>query len=391
MTRNPTILVLGASAGAGHMVAAAGIEQALRKRLPQADVRVVDVLQLSSRPFRKLYADGYIQMVNRLPSMMGWLYRVTDRPPGGAGDWLRVAFQNACNRRLVRDLLRSPPSLVINTHFLPAEIISQLRRAGRLHCPQFTVTTDFETHHMWVHDPTERYYTATRRGATYLHECGVDPLRVVPSGIPVRSGFLSRPSRHEVRRRENLHPDRPLVLLLCGGFGVGPAAEVFQRLLSVDLPVQVAAITGRNAALRARLEQVARGARAPVRVVGYTDCVQDWMAAADLLVSKPGGLTVSESLVSGLPMVIVNPIPGPETRNSDYLLEKGAAIKVNTLPLISHAVESLLADAPRLADMRQAALRCARPDAAARIADDAAFAIGATGSGRAAPALALAP
>jgi processive 1,2-diacylglycerol beta-glucosyltransferase len=358
------------------MVAAAGIEQALRARLPGHDVRVLDILQRSLPFFRKLYADGYLAMVNRLPSLMGWMYRVTDHPPSGVGDRMRVAFQNACNRRLVRDLLRDPPGLIINTHFLPAELVAQLRRAGRLNCPQFIVTTDYETHHMWVQEPAERYYTANRRGATHLCECGVDPLRVVASGIPVRAGFESHPAREQIRRREGLRLELPVLLLLCGGGGFGPAREAFERLLSIDAPAQIVAVTGRNAALRAELERAAQRSHKTARVLGYTDCIHEWMAAADLLISKPGGLTVSEALVSGLPMVIVHPIPGPETRNSDYLLEKGAAIKVNALPLLPHAIEALLGDPQRLSEMRRCALNTARPGAAARIAEDAARVLG---------------
>lgn len=371
MDRRGPILILTASAGAGHLMAAQAIAEALRGRLADRDVEVIDVLERSTGLFRTVYARGYVVMVNRLPSLMGYLYRVTDRPGSGLAERARVGFQQLSNRRLVRDLLRRPPALIINTHFLPAEIVARLRKSRRLDCPQFVVTTDFETHRIWMQEPAERYYTATRRGKAYLCRCGVEAERVSVTGIPVRRGFQARADRDGIRRREGLDRERPVVLLLCGGFGVGPTRSLFRQLLAIDDDVQIVAIAGRNEPMRRDLDELASVSRKSVRVIGYTDRICDWMAAADLLISKPGGLTASEALAAGLPIVIVNPIPGPELRNSDYLLEKGAAVKVNNVAMLSQTVVGLLRNRPRLEALRQTALRIARPGAAERIADDA--------------------
>ncbi|MCH7872650.1 MAG: hypothetical protein IID33_13205, partial [Planctomycetes bacterium] len=153
MDRRGPVLILTASVGAGHLVAARAVADALRARLPEREIDVIDVLQRSTRLFRTIYARGYIEMVNRLPSLMGYLYRTTDGPCDGLGERARVMFQNFSNRAFERELIRRRPSLIINTHFLPAEIVARLRRAHRLDCPQFVVTTDFETHHIWMQDP----------------------------------------------------------------------------------------------------------------------------------------------------------------------------------------------------------------------------------------------
>jgi processive 1,2-diacylglycerol beta-glucosyltransferase len=371
MSRSNVILVLTTSAGGGHLIAARALEHALRAQAPGADIEVLDVLAIANVLFRKLYAGGYLGLVRHAPAVMGWLYETMDRPRNEVLDALRVWTQDLSKRPIVRHLLQRRPGLIVHTHYLPAEIVAQMRRAGQLDCPQVTVTTDYETHRIWVHEPTERYYAATEDGKVYLTLCGVASERVRVTGIPVRPGFEQMLDRHEARRRCGLDLNRPAVLLLCGGFGVGPTAELLRELVFMPADAQVMVIVGRNEKLRARLERQVASAARPVRVVGFTDKIHEWMQAADLVVTKPGGLTVAESLACALPLVIVDPIPGQEVGNADYLLEHGAAIKVNNARLLGHRVSALLADPARLEHLRAAARAIARPHAARDIAADA--------------------
>ncbi len=365
------ILILSASAGAGHMVAAEALQSAFRERLPHGDVEIIDVLQLSNGFFRRLYAQGYLALVNHAPSAMGWLYEAMDRPDQEYRDWIRTAFQNINTRSTVKYLFRRRPSLIVNTHFLSAEIVAIQRRRYRLSCPQVTVTTDFETHRLWVQPPTERYYTATEEGKAYLVTWGVAPRDVHVTGIPVRAAFNQPISREFARRKHGLRLDQPVALLLCGGFGVGPTGELFRELMRMPPQVQLIVVTGHNEKLRSRLQaRASRGSRTVV-VVGFTDKMHEFMRAADVAITKPGGLTASEALVCGLPLVVVNPIPGQEARNSDFLLEGGAAVKVNNIRMLGYRVGSMLNDADRLAALRRRAGGLGRPDAAGAIVDDA--------------------
>ena len=371
MKRSSGILILTASAGAGHLIAARAVEHALRAQAPDIRIEILDVLAISNILFRKLYGDGYLGLVRHLPTAMGWLYDAMDRPDRRGQDAARIWIQNLNKLPTVRFLLQRRPALIVNTHYLPAEIVAQMRRAGQLACPQVTITTDYETHRIWAQEPAERYYTATEDGKVYLTTWGVAPERVLVTGIPVRPGFDQTLDTGEARRRCGLAPNCPVVLLLCGGFGVGPIGGLLHELATMPGAAQVVVIAGRNEALRGRLERQAVGARRPVRVVGFTEQMHEWMRAADVVVTKPGGLTVAEALACGLPLVIVNPIPGQETRNADYLLEHGAAIKVNNARLLGHRVSGLLADGPRLQRLRAAAQTIARPHAAHDIAADA--------------------
>lgn len=365
------ILILAASTGAGHLVAAKAIEEALREIAPNIPVETHDILTHTNRLFRAFCAGGYLTLVRRFPAGMGILYDSTDRPipsrwPTWNATWLKMNAGGAN-----RFLLRARPRLIINTHFVPAEIVANLRKAGRIDCPQATITTDFETHAAWVQPPTERYYVATELGAAYLRICGVTPESIRVTGIPVRSAFAAPLSRESARATLSIRDPRPLVLLLSGGFGVGPTEKLLADLLSLRGRAQFAVICGKNARLEARLTQRFSSANAELQIVGFSDQIAQWMRAADVVVTKPGGLTTAEALACGAPLVIANPIPGPESRNSDYLLEHGVAIKANREQLVSHRVAELL-DAPsRLERMRRKAVEMGRPNAAREIAIDA--------------------
>lgn len=362
------ILVLTCSAGAGHLMAARAIGEALRDAAPDTRVDIVDVLDLAPSLFRRVYSDGYLRLVDRFPSLFGYIYDQTDRPGAGATR-ARSAIQTACLRLAARRIAAAAPQRIVNTHFLSSELVAGLKQSGRLRCPQYTVLTDFEAHRLWVQPPTEHYFVASPLARAHLVACGVPPELVTVSGIPVRAAFSEEITPREARQRLGLPVDGPIVLLLCGGFGVGPVEATLRELARAQSARLIAVICGRNAARQRRLERIARGAADRVRIVGYTDSIHLWMRAATLAVSKPGGLSSAEALVSGLPLVILNPIPGPETRNSDYLLEHRAAVSVSNLRVLAFRVEELLASPARLRAMRAAAFAAGRPRAAREIAD----------------------
>jgi processive 1,2-diacylglycerol beta-glucosyltransferase len=372
VTKPPRILVLSASVGAGHLRAAEAVEQALRQTVPDATVKNVDVLDLTNRVFRRVYGKLYLDLVNQAPHVLGYFYDLLDQPSRSGknhGDRLRFVLQKLNLTPFIRFVEKGPWDLVINTHFLPAEIIAALRKQGKLSLPQVTVSTDFDTHRLWVNQPCERYFTATEEGALYLQSWGVPGESIVPTGIPVHPVFSQPKDRSSCLARYGLADDRPIVLQLAGGFGVGPIEKLYQALLNVEVPLQVATVAGRNEKLKAELEKMACPPRHRAKVFGFTKEIDELMAAADLVVSKPGGLTTSETLARGAVMVIVNPIPGQESRNSDFLLENGAAIKANSAALLTHKVTALLKDRKRLDQLRANVRRIARPRAAFEVVE----------------------
>ena len=367
---SPKILVLSASVGAGHLRAAQAVELALRELAPDATVQNVDVLTLTNAAFRQLYGKAYLDLVNKAPHVLGYFYDYMDRPRDGDSkrDKLRAIVERI-NLHKFCDLIECESwDVIVNTHFLPASIIAAMRKERAIKTPQITATTDFETHRLWVNDPCDHYCTATAEGASYLQHFGVGADRLSVTGIPIHPVFARERSRNECLARYGLKDDCPVILQLSGGFGVGPIEKLFTGLTEVQSPLQIVTVTGKNTDAKKKLESVNVPSRHRAKIFGFTDQIDELMACADIVVSKPGGLTTSEVLARGAAMVIVNPIPGQESRNSDYLLENGAGIKINNVATMAFKIEALLRDATRLRSLKQSAKRIATPRAAFDVA-----------------------
>lgn len=369
MSKN--ILVLSASVGAGHMRAAQAVELALRQVAPDACIQNVDVLTLTNAAFRRVYGKAYLDLVNLAPHVLGYIYDLLDKPrrAGSKRDKLRLAFEKL-NLKNFKNLMEERQwDVIVNTHFLPAEIIASRRRKQKLSVPQMTVTTDFETHRLWVNQPCDRYTTATDEGADYLRHWGVPAEDISVTGIPIHPIFSESKDRSACLKRQGLVGDRPILLQLAGGFGVGPIEKLFRAVLEVEVPLEIVVVAGKNADAKKELEQIDPPARHRVKVLGFTDQIDELMAVADIVLSKPGGLTTSEVLARGAAMAIVNPIPGQESRNSDYLLENGAAIKINNVGTLPMKLTQLLKNPEWLKSMKENARRIAKPRAAFDVAE----------------------
>jgi processive 1,2-diacylglycerol beta-glucosyltransferase len=358
------VLILSASAGAGHVRAAEAVERAFREAGAAREVRHIDTLHYTNKVFRTLYSKAYIEMVNKSPEVLGWLYDALDKP--WKNERRRLALDRLNTRPFVRMLEEERPDICVCTHFLPAEIISWLRAKRRTKARQAVVVTDFDVHAMWLCHHYEQYFVALEETRAHLEALGVPPGKVSVTGIPIDPVFSVEKGRREVCAKHGLRPDVVTILLSAGGFGVGPVEKIVASLLELKSEAQVVALCGRNEGLRRKVEAAAgaRPSRVTLRAVGYTTEVDELMTASDLLLGKPGGLTTSEALAKGLAFCVVNPIPGQEERNSDHLLEEGVAVRCNNLPALAFKLDRLLAAPQRLASMRANALRLARPHAA---------------------------
>lgn len=366
------ILILSASVGAGHLRAAEAVEAALKQMRPDAVVVNMDVLDMTNRLFRRVYAKSYLDLVNKAPHMLGYFYDLLDQPiktGKRTGEWLRQVVQKLNMKPFVTFLKSEPWDLIINTHFLPAEIIAALKKENKITTPQATVITDFDTHRLWFNQPCERYFVASPEGAVYLESWGVPRETIFQTGIPVHPQFSEAKDRAALLRKHGLAEDRPIILQLAGGFGVGPIEKLYKALLSIETSIQLVTVCGRNEQILGQLQKVEVPERHGGKVMGFTKEIDELMAIADVVVSKPGGLTTSETLARGAVMAIINPIPGQESRNSDFLLENGAAIKANNTPALAYKVDLLLKDPARMKALRENVRRIAKPRAAFEVVE----------------------
>lgn len=371
MTAPRRILVLSASAGAGHLRAAEAVESACRRRFPKAEVKHVDTLTLTPPSFRRLYGQGYVDFVNHAPELLGVLYDKTNRPPKHkAAETLRGLLERLNTRPFVKFLREFAPDVVAHTHFLPAAIVAHEKKKRRFAAPHLVVVTDFDVHRFWLCPGIDRYCVAREDNRIHLAALGTPAESVRITGIPIDPVFAEKPDVPALRAKHGVADERPLLLVLAGGLGVGPIEALVESLWASVRGARLVVVAGRNEALRARLEKRAATAPLPTQVLGFTREMHEWMALATLAVSKPGGLTTSEALARGLPLVVTNPIPGQETRNATMLFEEGAAISGENPLTIGARVARLLASPARLAAMARAARALGRPRAAEAVADE---------------------
>ncbi len=366
------VLILSASSGEGHVRAGRALEKAFASRGDCA-VEHIDALDYTSKSFQKIYDDAYIAMVRRAPGVLGWFFQHIDQP--WRHERRRLAFDRLNTRPMVRLLKRAQPDLCVATHFLPAEIVGWLKLKGNISACHAAVVTDFDVHAMWLCRGVDRYFVAREEAAEYLAQLGQPRESVCVTGIPIDPVFAAAKDARAIRVKMGLDPCAVTILVAAGGHALAPVEKMVKSLLELDRPCQIVAITGKATQIKQRLEKLASSwaagekHRAQLHVVGYTNEMDQWMGASDLLVGKAGGLTVSESMALGLPMAIVGVLPGPqEDRNAEHLIEAGAAIRCHELTTAAWKIGKLLDDPARLAAMREAAKKIGRPGAAMEIA-----------------------
>jgi processive 1,2-diacylglycerol beta-glucosyltransferase len=364
------VLILSASAGSGHVRAAAALEQVCRHRPAIGEVRNVDALTYTNQLFRRFYSKFYFQLMRNMPTLLGWFYDNLDEP--WKTERMRLMLSRINTRPLVRMIREFNPDITICTHFLPAEIISYLIAKETIQARLSIVVTDLDVHAMWLSRQFHHYFVALPESREHLIRTGLPADRITVSGIPVDRAFSTPQDRAALCAQHQVEPGLPLVVISMGAVGKVVADDMVRILSQVRTPCQMVFVCGNHhevaERLREQVGQVAPGA-VKFRVLGLTQVMHEWMKMATLLIGKPGGLTVTECLTVGLPMLMFMPIPGQEERNSDHLLECGVAAKCNQITTLAFKVDELLGDPARLQRMREAARALGHPQAAETVVD----------------------
>ena len=351
------VLILSAGVGSGHNSAAAAVERACSARADVAEVRVIDVLQESTPLYRELLGKGYFALVENVPWLVDMGYDMSDQPfrrRGPIDPWTRVN-----SLPTVTEIKRFAPTLIVCTHFLPAQLVASLILRGTVDAKTAVATTDYDFQGLWLTSAFYQFFVAREEGRVQLVALGLPEDRVVASGIPIVP--VDAPDRAST--------GVPKLLISAGAAGGDYAAAVVRQLLRVRSPFTATVVCGRNDALRRAVEELVEPDADRFEVLGYTREMPRLLREADLFVGKPGGLSASECMAAGLPMVLVNPIPGQEVRNGDYLMEQGAAVRCNIPTTIGWKIDQILGEPGRLQGMQAAARRIGRPDAAADVVD----------------------
>lgn len=371
------LLLLSVSAGNGHVRAAEGLAAGAGHWFPDCVTNHVDLMTLVPAIFRKTYKDAYLGLVQKHPSLWGLVYEKTDKSGGhSAFSGLRRAIESASNRPLLDVIRDFRPDHIICTHFMPLQVLARWRAKGRITSPVWAVITDFKAHRYWLEPGQAGYFTATEEDAWAIRRRGMRDECIEPFGIPVMPGFI--PPKDPVAARKaaaakfGLDPAKTTFLLMGGGAGVGAMRETARELLNMDgnapggcrNDFQLVVLAGRNQSLLKALAQEAASFPRRLFPLGFTSDVHVLLAASDLVISKPGGLTTVESLSMGRPMLAFAPIPGQEEHNADFLLENGAALKAVDQASLLWRVRRVLHEPELLPRLSACAAKLGKPYAA---------------------------
>lgn len=344
------IMLLTAATGGGHLRAAHAVEQYIRDNT-QHEVITVDALKAVGKLLDKTVCDSYLFMAKRVPAMFGRLYRHTNKQNLVAD--LVPKLSGLFSNQLYVTIAEHEPDVIITTHPFAAEMVADLKSDGLLKTPLICIITDYGVHRAYIADEIDAYVVASDDMLPELKAFGVDETKVYPFGIPVHNVFFKREDRDEFLRGLNLDPTIPVVLFMAGSFGVSNIIKLYRDLTETDEPMQIIVITGKNKKLYDSFEKEIEDTPVPTRLVFFTDEVEKYMHASDLLVTKPGGLTVSEALACGLPMAVFDAIPGQEEDNANFLATHEMCVRLKKDSDFAHEISTLLKEKERLHSMRE--------------------------------------
>ena len=347
------ILIFTASTGGGHKRAAAAIEQKIKSLSTETEVKVVDAMKAIGKVYDKTVCGGYHFMATKIPKVYGKCYKITDRKTLMYKAVMRS--NTMMSNKLLDTINEFTPDIVIICHPFVTTMISKLIRQGKTNVKAISIITDYDAHRTYIVPSIEAYVLAEPQMCDKLiNEYGVNKDLIHPLGIPIFDRFTEPFSKEEICKREGLDPEIPTVLLMAGSFGVTSVLEFYKQLAQKGKNMQFIVITGRNIKLFGHIEKLIdeMGTQDNTRLLYFVKNVEDYMHISDLIVTKPGGLTVTESLACGLPLAIYSAFPGQERDNADFLIKEKAAVLLDKKEGANQIIE-LLNSPEKLAKMKE--------------------------------------
>ena len=350
-------LIFYASYGGGHINAAKSINEYLKNNYKNIDVELIDCMKYVNKTIEKMTTKAYNGMAKKVPWAWGRIYSDSQKGP-------LAHITSRSNKILAIKLLKllreKNPDLIISTHPFGSQMCSYLKRKKKISAKIATIMTDFAPHDQWLvgSDFTDYYFVAHDKMKKYLIKKGISKQKVFATGIPLSSRFLQPHDKEKILKELNLKPEKKTILFFGGGeFGLGKTrtVEIFESFVSYCTDMQIIAIAGKNEKMKTAFEKIVSkyNRKDSVIVFEYTSQVPEFMSVSDLVVTKPGGLTTTESLASNLPMIVINPIPGQEEENAEFLEKNGIAIWIKKDDNVTEILEDLFSHPDKLESMKE--------------------------------------
>lgn len=361
------ILVVTASMGSGHNKAANAVAEAIKRKYPVNKINVIDFMSTETAYFNSLVKDIYLKMLDHTPSVYEFFYKFTS--DSTKGSTIQSVFAHAMKKDMRELIKKYEADMVICTHPFPCAAASYLKQTGEINIPLITVMTDFCVHQFWLYKNIDIYFTANDLLKKEMVNQGLLEERIFVTGIPVGYNFRVDYNRDDLLTKLKLEKDKPVALIMGGGLGLGGVKNALCQLERLKKDIQILVITGANVALWSEMNEYAQHSKHKIFVWGYSHNIQEFMSVATFLISKPGALTISEALTRELPMILHDPIPGPEVDNAKFVSDNGAAIWVRHQDTLDAVVREVLSDATILPKLRNNAKVLKKPYASDNIAD----------------------
>ena len=345
------ILILSAATGGGHMRASHAIEDYIRENAHGARVEVVDTLKSISPILDKTICDGYHFLATKTPKVFGKLYQKTNEDSTLSS--MVPKFNSLFSQKLLPVLEDFQPDVIITTHPFATEMVSNLKEKGLTEAPLICILTDYGPHKAWIAKNVDAYVVSSEDMVPEMQYMGVPEERIYPFGIPVHDAFFYKEDKRKLLADLKLNPDLPTILVMAGSFGVSNILRIYRNIVELDTPFQMIVITGRNQRLYEAFEREIEESPKETKLVFFTSEVEKYMHASDLIITKPGGLTVSEALACNIPLAVFDAIPGQEEDNANFLLQHEMAVRLQKGENCAQTISDLLADHRKLEKMRE--------------------------------------
>ena len=346
------ILILSASTGGGHMRASKAIEGYMTQQNKDINVKIVDSLLYISPILNKTVTGGYVYLATKTPKLYGKLYDLTNKDHKFANFVTRL--NNIFANKLLPLIDEFRPDIIITTHPFPTEMVSRLKSKKEINIPLICIMTDYAPHKAWINDKVDAYIVANDDMVTKMVAEGVDSRCIYPYGIPVDEVFFEEKEKQLVIEELGLDKNLPTILMMAGSFGVSNVFDVYENIIDIDLDFQIILVTGKNQKLYNHFEEVIGSSPKKTKLIYFTEEINKFMQASDIIITKPGGLTVTEALACNIPMAVFDAIPGQEEENAEFLLKHNMAVRISDGNSCREAIIELLKDGEKLEDMKEA-------------------------------------
>ena len=351
------ILIFYASYGGGHLSAANSIKDYLSNHYKNIDVELIDCMKYINKPIEKITTTAYNEMAKKAPWAWGKFYSDSQKGPLAH---ITTRSNQVFAIKLLRLLREKKPNLIISTHPFGSQMCSYLKRKGKITSKIATILTDFAPHDQWLvgSDYTDYFFVAHNKMKEYLISKNIPENKIFATGIPISNKFLETFNTSKILNSLGLKENSKTILFFAGGkFGLGKSRtlEIFNTLVNDFNNIQVIAISGKNKKMYEEFNQIVKIANKTnfIKIFEFVNNVPELMAVSDVVITKPGGLTTTESLVSGLPMIIINPIPGQEEENAQFLEHSNVGIWLKKQMNITKTISNFLSDNKKLKQMKE--------------------------------------